>query len=159
MDKEYTKLTALIKKIAENDRNLAKDKSMLDEIKKKITENDTVGEYAMTVTSHAFEQISSRLEQVAYESQVAYKDIMDCKSEDSIFIPSNLRSFIIENIAKSRKDSTFERRTARNSGGNEFVYNVALTSWNTDKDLFMSIIVENNVVKTGYFNFVNPSQY
>ena len=154
MDSEYSQFAELLRQITDAEKDIARDKSTMEKLRKKIVENDDKGEYAVSITSHAFDQISNRLERVAYESPNAYVDIFECPREKSIIIPSNLTAFIISMVCKSREDDSYECKKSR-TGGTEYVYTVNISKWSNDKELFFTCIVENNVVKTGYFNFVN----
>ena len=152
IDEEYSEYAKLKSKISDAQKVLASDKRMCERLERFISDNDKSGEYAIKISSHAFDQIAERLEEVTNKSSAAYKDIEECDPDKSLNKPSNLKVFIITMICKSRSDGSFKRKKSKS--GFEFVYNVEISKWSTDKNLFFTCIVENGVVKTGYFNFI-----
>jgi hypothetical protein len=155
MDNEYSEFAKLKSRISDNEFDLAKDKREFEELEA-IIKSDDDGSHATIISSHAFDQISDRLEQVTRESGAAYSDIFSKQPEDILFIPSKLKAFIITMLSKAREDGSFEKKRSKNSNGFEFVYNVNISKWSKNgSTLLFTCFVENNVVKTGYFNFVN----
>lgn len=67
--------------------------------------------------------------------------------------PSNMKAFVISMLATARKANDFERSKSK-TGGVEFRYRVIIKKWSADKDLEFTGIVENNNIKTGFFNWV-----
>jgi len=109
--------------------------------------------YPTSLTDHAFHQIIDRLEELSLKYDVVYNDIMTKPVYDSIFLPSKLREFVFDKVCVSIKDDTKTSKKSR-SGGVEYIFNVHMDNWNIGggKHITFSVIVENNVVKTGYFN-------
>jgi len=119
---------------------------------------DSDGSYGIEITSHAFKQIAERLEALALENSKIYKDAFN--SEDpsrSYLLPSNLKAFVVTMIANARKKGNFSKEQSRGNSGNvEYHYTVIIKDWGGDngKQLEFTGIVENNHIKTGYFNWV-----
>jgi len=153
MDIDYSKYAQLRSKIADTQKVLAKDRQLCDKMEKEIIDSDKEGGYAIKVSTHAYNNISKRLETITEESPKAYTEIVECDPDKSLFKPSNLVVFIIAMICKARELESYKTKKSRDNG-TEYHYSVNLSKWSTDQELFFTCIVENHVVKTGFFNFV-----
>jgi frataxin-like iron-binding protein CyaY len=149
----YICYSELLNEIINEEKDLFKKKRDLEELRSQIVEGD--GGFGIDMSDHAFKQILERLEVLAFESDIIFKDIFSPDSlNDSLLLASNIKSFIITTIAKARKDNKFIKAPSK-SGGSEFKFTVDVKKWSDDKrSLQFVCIVENNVIKTGYFNWV-----
>lgn len=129
---------------------------LVDDLKKEIKEKDHNGEYGLNLTAHATTQISKRLESLAAESSIIFKDVMNMENPASSLIwPTNMESFILGMLAKARLSKDFTIEDSKNSSGKEYHYNIEIKDWSTEnKRLIFTGLVENNNIKTGFFNFV-----
>jgi len=152
MDIEYSEYAKLRSKVADAQKALAKDRQLCDIMEKNIIKNDPDGGYAIKISTHAYNNISKRLEKITEESPAAYTEIVECDPDKSLFKPSNLVVFVITMVCKARELGSYKTKKSRD-GGIEYHYNINLSKWSTDQELFFTCIVENHVVKTGFFNF------
>jgi hypothetical protein len=144
----FAEKTALDSKL----RNLGR---LVDDLKKDIKEQDSVGGCGLDVTAHASKQILKRLESLASESSSIYKDVMNLDNPTASLIwPTNMESFVIGMLAKAREKKEFTIESSKNSNGKEYHYNIEIKTWSTDlKRLIFTGVVEGNNVKTGFFNW------
>lgn len=94
---------------------------------------------------------------LAMENEPIYRDFLNLEDPTkSMSIPSNLKSFIFTLVASAKKKGTFSKEKSKNTqDGFEFRYNMEIKKWSTNKDTLQFVcIVENNNIKTGYFNWV-----
>ena len=57
-------------------------------------------------------------------------------------------------ISKALNDGSYKAKKSR-SGGTEYTYTVTVHKWSKEDSLLQFVaIVEKNVIKTGYFNWV-----
>jgi hypothetical protein len=134
--------------------NISNQRRLLMEMKATLTSPEGDGGFALELTAHAFKQISERLESIAIENPAIYLDALNPNEPyKSLLLPSNLKSFIVSVLAKARKDKSYVKEKSR-QGGQEFRYTVRMEKWSSDRDLEFVGIVENNVVKTGFFNWI-----
>ena len=133
-------------------KNLAR---LVDDLRKEIKDKDSAGEYGLVLTAHATSQISKRLETLASESSSIFKDVMNISNPSASLIwPTNLESFVLGMLAKARMSKEFTIETSKSSG-REYHYNIEIKDWSTDsKRLIFTGLVENNNIKTGFFNWV-----
>jgi hypothetical protein len=119
-----------------------------------LSSSECDGGFGLEVTAHAFKQISERLEALAMENLNIYNDVFNKDDPSkSLLAPSNLKSFIVSVIAQARNESNYSKEQSK-SKGVEFRYKVVISKWSSDKDLEFTAIVENNHIKTGFFNWV-----
>jgi len=131
--------------------NITKTTNELNAITLDINNNNS---YPTSLTDHAFNQICDRLEELSLKYSVVYSYISSVDVWDSLFVPSILRKFVFESVYNAIKNNSVVSKKSR-SGGIEYIYNDNMTDiWaiGNNKEITFSIIVENNVVKTGYFN-------
>jgi hypothetical protein len=157
LDIKYQELADAIANRTDLDHQINNLIRYCDDTRKEIKEQDETGEYGLVLTAHAISQILTRLEELADENSVIKKDVENRDNpQTSLIRPSNMRSFIFGILAKARIDKNYEIVNSKNSGGKECHYNVELKSWSTDsKRLIFTGVVENNNIKTGYFNWVS----
>ena len=148
-------------KYAELTRELSAHESAMGEIRRELKNirlildkhiNDGI---ALDLTSHAFTNITSRLESVINENPFIWEDVMGTDKDESLFIPSNLKYWVIAKIAKARKSGNFVIQDSKNNDGEfEFHYKIPIEEWSdVNRMLEFTAIVEGGVVKTGYFNW------
>jgi len=136
----------------------------LHEIKRSMEEkrcflmsNEGDGSHGIDISAHAFKQILERLEMLANENDQISKDCINVNNvQDSKFKPSNLKSFVIALIANAKKKGCFSKEASKNTaGGFEYRYNIEIKKWSDSKNTLQFVcIVENNNIKTGYFNWL-----
>lgn len=132
------------------------DKSRLvTELKVQLSTGNNDGSFATEFTGHAFKAIAERLEELAAENPIIHNYIFR-DPLNPLLMPSNLKSFIISLLADARKKGDYKIEQSKNTkDGNEFRYNINIAKWGSDgKKLFLVVIVEDNHVKTGFFNWV-----
>lgn len=127
---------------------------LVDELKIHLTSPESDGSFGVEISAHAFKQISERLEELAMQSTAIYSDVFKNDPQESLMTPSNLKSFIITTLANAHKKKHFSRERSKNSAGVEFRYIIDIKKWSGDKTLQFVVIVENNYIKTGFFNWV-----
>jgi len=113
--------------------------------------NSGNGGIGIEFTGHAFKQISERLEALAMENDVIHRDVFKSDSADNLLLPSNLKPFIITLMA----NATTTIDTEKLKSALDYKYSIPLPKWSNEKLLHLICIVENNHIKTGYFNWVN----
>ena len=128
---------------------------LVDDLKSQLKECDIHGECGITISAHASVQICKRLELLAMESSAIYRDVLDIDNPTaSLLWPTNAESFVISLLSKARLEGKFKSVDSK-SGGVEYHYEIELNDWSTEsKKLIFTGVVENNNVKTGYFNWV-----
>lgn len=152
---KYIEYVKLLSDIDDEKKSVSKKHNNLQDIEDELNAVDDTGMYPTKVTDHAMAQISDRIEALAYKSKNAYEDIFSKSHEESLLLPTNLKCFTLTMVGKALEDGTYKSVKSR-SGGKEYRYNVNISKWKTkDKELMFTIIVENNNVKTGYFNLVD----
>ena len=121
----------------------------VEEIREELYKHNNDG-YAVELSAHAFTNISARLHALTCESKIIYDDVTRPDDHNkSLLIPSQLRAFIISLIAKAKIDEDFKHK------GREYHYNIEMVKWsNSHHMLVLTAIVEESVVKTGYFNWI-----
>jgi frataxin-like iron-binding protein CyaY len=150
---KYIDYSKLLNEIINEEKDLFKKKRDLEKLRLQIVEID--GGFGIDMSDHAYKQISERLEVLSFESEIIFKDVISPESpNDSLLLASNIKSFIITTIANARRDNKFIKIPSK-SGGSEFKFTIDVKKWSDDKrDLQFICIVENNVIKTGYFNWI-----
>jgi hypothetical protein len=109
------------------------------------------GEYGIEFSAHAIANISTRLEELASDDQIIYDDVFRPDSLlDALIIPSNLKSFVISLLSQAIEEGAVEQRNSK-SNGIEYHHVTRIKKWS----VAFTCIVEDNTIKTGYFNNVN----
>lgn len=130
--------------------------TLAEELKGELVSDQGDGGYGTELSAHAAKQISERLESLASESVKIRSDVFNIEDDASSLIwPKNMRSFIIGMLAKARSKNSFSIVDSKNGSGKECHYKIEIQKWHSgQKSLVFTGIVENNVIKTGYFNWV-----
>ncbi len=150
----YIEYAEALSGVSSLEKDLHNKKRMLEEIKKNLSAPDCDGGFGTEVSAHAFRQIAERFEELALENAIIHTDVFKPDSpQESLLLASNLKSFIITLLASARIKGQFKKGEAAN-GGKEFRFTVDINSWSGDKTLQFVGIVQNNVIKTGFFNWV-----
>lgn len=151
----YLEYAEMISELAAVELRSQNIRRIIEELKLKIS-NSLEGECCgLELSAHAFKQLSERLEKLTMENQIIYDDVFNKGSpSECLLLPSNLKSFIITLLADAHKKSNFKRELSKNSDGYEYRYIVDIKKWSDEKVLQLICIVENNNIKTGYFNWV-----
>jgi len=106
----------------------------------------------LNLSAHAYTRVSNRLEELTTKNPKTYKDIMTGDNKYSLFIPSNLNKFIFDKVKVALKGGHITKKKSR-SGGDEFIFDIRIPEWDyEDKECVLSMAVENNNIKTCYFN-------
>jgi hypothetical protein len=155
LDKKYQEYAEAFAEKAEIDSKIKNLSRLVDDLKREIKEHDNTGEYGLNITAHACNQISKRLESLAAENSVIFKDVMNMENPSSSLIwPTNMESFVLGMLAKARLSKDFTVEDSKNSSGKEYHYNIEIRDWATEnKRLIFTGLVENNNIKTGFFNW------
>ena len=150
MDSEtYSKFIKSYYNVVTTKQKLTRDTNILNDM---VIHLDKLKQYPTSLTDHAFHQIITRLEEMTQQHKVVYDYVMKGNVNESMFIPSNLQDFVFNNVLRAIKNNTVKTKKSR-SGGVETIFNTHMTEWNINpKEITFSCIVENGVVKTGYFN-------
>lgn len=156
LDEIYQQYTEALTEKTEMDAQIKNLSRLVDDLNKQITEGDVNGEYGLTLTAHAANNTSKRLESLAAESSVIFRDVMNTDNPPmSLIWPSNVESFVLGMLSKARTAGEYTVEQSKNSGKSEYHYNIEVKNWNSDnKRLIFTGIVENNNIKTCFFNWV-----
>jgi hypothetical protein len=150
----YLDYAELLSELTTLELKLRNMKRATEEFKTELTQIENDGSYGVDLSAHAFKQISERLEILSLENSVINNDVFKGSRAECLLLPSNLKSFIITLIANARKKGDFKIDKSKNSDGSEYRYTIDLKGWSNEKVLQLVCIVENNYIKTGFFNFV-----
>ena len=151
IEEMYEEYVGMLKELPKLERDLSNFKISMNKLKTDIKNSDNAGMFPVSISAHAYKNISDRLEVVTRNSYVAMSDAM----EYNLFTPSNLNAFVINNIHTAINNNSYTKsRSGKNSY--EYKYKATLSTWvDIDgKTCDFTAIVENNNVKTGFFNFV-----
>jgi hypothetical protein len=152
--KIYLQYAELFSDISISELELNEKKRNLEEVKEELKQNPDFG---LDLTAHAFTNISDRLSALASENSVIFSDVFNPQNPHKALLwPNNLRSFIIGMIANARSKGDPIKKPSKNSQGDEYQYDIEIKKWGNDKtSLIFTTIVESNMVKTGYFNWMD----
>jgi hypothetical protein len=157
IEKIYLQYAEMSGDISATELELSEKKRSLEEIKNELLSTGDGG-VGLDLTAHAFTNISDRISSIAAENVSIYADVFNPSNPSkAILWPNNLRAFIISMIANARSKGSFTEKQSRSSKeGTEYKYDVEIKKWSNDRSvLVFTAIVESNVVKTGYFNWVD----
>ena len=127
----------------------------LEAVRKEVLDKCQDGSCCLDLSAHAYKQVSERLAAIAFENTPVYNDVFRTDSpSESLLVPSKLKSFIITMLSKARKKGWYSEDQSKNSDGKEYRFTVDIHKWSTDRRLQFVGIVENHVLKTGFFNWV-----
>jgi len=154
---EYTEYAKVLNEISIIERRLSESRLSARNLKDSILSVDKDGSIGLTVSDHAFAQMSIRIHELASDNPLIYKDVFPDNLDGSLLVPNNLKSFIISMMAKALEDNSRKSRKSRGEGV-EYIYTLSMNCWSTEDSLLQFVaIVENNIVKTGYFNWVSQA--
>lgn len=156
MNDTYMTYAKTLFELANMKSEVSKLERLIGDLKDKISSDDETGSCALDMSSHASKQILERFESLASENSHIYDDVWKPTNiRASLMSPTNMKSFIISIIANARKNGDYTEEDSKNTNGKEYHYKVEIKKWSTDnKKLVFTGIVENFVIKTGYFNWV-----
>jgi len=153
----YNDFARIFNEVVSLELTLATNKRSLEDMRSIIKEEDKEGKIGLDFSAHAIRQIQERLEILANESSSVYEDVFNTETpERSIIWPSNTRAFIIGMMAKAAENDGVTQESSRSNGSScEYHYKIEIRKWSTaDKKLVFVGIVENNIIKTAYFNWI-----
>lgn len=149
----YTDYAKLYSEVTELTKELSNKKRGLQALVVDLRQD---GRYGVDFTSHGFEQISERLEELANDNQIINDDVY----QSLLVTPSNIKSFIISLLSRAHEEgSVTQKKNPKVPGSAEYHYKILIKKWVnfTNKVIEFTCIVENGWIKTGYFNYVNGS--
>lgn len=150
---KYLDYAKLLDSLNSLERDLFNKKRALQAIKDELQSDGNDGSCGLDVSDHAFKQIAERLEALALEHSFIYRDVIKPDShQESLLLASNMKSFIITLIADAKLKGNVTEDNSK-SGGVEYRYIIEMKRWSRDKSLQFVAIVENNNIKTGFFNW------
>lgn len=153
LEKKYKQFAESLTEQASLEIKIGNVKRANEELKKEF-EKEKDGSFGIELSAHAFKQISERLEVLVLENANIYYEVFKGVKEDCVFLPSNLNAFVISLIAKAREKGCFVKEKSKNSqDGYEYRYTYDITEWSVERPMQFICIVENNNIKTGFFNF------
>ena len=156
LDDVYLAYVKELSELGDKEMQVAELKRSIEDKRESLTSAESDGSHGVDISAHAFRQISERLEILAMENDSIYRDFINLDDPTkSMSIPSNLKSFIFTLVASAKKKGAFSKEASKNTtGGFEFRYNTEIKKWSTQKETLQFVcIVENNNIKTGYFNW------
>jgi len=158
LDEKYVQFAEILSELQELEYNIYNKKRFLQELSEEFKNNEAFSCIGIEFTAHAFKQIAERLEEISRLSPIIYKDVFRPEDQSkSLLIPSNLKSFIITLLSNAYKKGNFQEeksKSPKSSGDFEYRYTIDMKKWSGDKDLQFIAIVEDNYIKTGFFNWV-----
>lgn len=153
----YIEFARALNELTTLESRIHNKRRLVEEIKQELKTEVDGGGFGVEFTGHGFKQISERLEEISLESQVIYNDVFKNSSpSDSLLLPSNLKSFIITLLSDANKKGQFsveESKSPKNPNGKEYRYTINMKKWSGEKLLQFIAIVEDNYIKTGFFNW------
>jgi len=150
----YIQYAETISQLNDSRKDVENKNKLLSQLKKNINTPESDGSFAIEFSDHAFKQISKRFEELMVQSDEANKDILKTNNKlESLLLWSNLESFIFTLLASARKKEQFKKQRSK-SGGFEYHIYSDIKKWSNEKKLQFVGIVENNCLKTGFFNWV-----
>ena len=156
MDDVYLEYAKELSELGGLEMQLSELRRSIEDKKTSLLSNQGDGSHGVEISAHAFKQISERLELLAFDYDIIYRDFINIENpSQSKSIPSNLKSFVLTLIAQAKKKGSFSKEPSKNTtGGFEYRYNIEIKKWSDAKNtLLFTCIVENNNIKTGYFNW------
>jgi hypothetical protein len=151
----YRDYAKIYHEVVDLSRTLNTKKRELDALTIELSKD---GKFGLELSSHAQAQISERLEDLTSDNQIIYYDVFRPESQqDALIIPSNLKSFVFSLLSKALDEETVEKKSSR-SGGTEYHHNTVIKKWVSGKKVIQFTgIVENGIIKTGFFNYVDSN--
>jgi len=150
LDERYIEYSEALSELVDVESTIHNKRRILIDLSEELSEGD--GSYGIEFSAHAFQQISERLEKLASSYPVIHRDVY--KEGDCLLSPSNLKSFIITMLANAKKNGSFKEESSKSGNGTEFRYTINMKKWSAAKSLKFVAVVENNNIKSGWFNWV-----
>jgi len=155
---KYVEFAEALSELTTLENNIHNKRRFVEDIKKELKSDESDKSIGLEFTGHAFLQISERLEEIALRYSTIYNDVFRVDSpSESLLVPSNMKSFIITLLSNAHKKEQFKEeqsRSNKNTNGVEFRYTININKWSDDKSLQFIAVVEDNYIKTGFFNWV-----
>jgi hypothetical protein len=156
---KYIQYAEALSDLTSLESDIHNKKRLTEDLRIELKSDEYDGSFGLEFTDHAFKQILERLEELAVSNSIIYKDVF--KPDDtskSLLIPSNTKSFIIALLADGHSKKMFKERDSKSNksqeGSKEYRYEIEMKKWSKEKSLQFVAIVENNFIKTGFFNWV-----
>lgn len=157
-EEKYVEYASQLSELVTLESAIYNKRRLVEELKQELKSDENNKSCGLEFTGHAFKQISERLEEISMENSIIYREVFKSSSpSDCLLMPSNLKSFIITILSDANKNGQYkeeESRSNKNSDGTEYRYTINMNKWSGDKALQFIAIVENNYIKTGFFNWV-----
>lgn len=151
---KYLDYAKALDSLNSSERELYNKKRTLQTLKDELGAEGNDGSCGVDITDHAFKQIAERLEALAMEHSYVYRDVVKPDNHhESLLLASNMKSFVITMLANAKSKGE-EIESGSKSGGKEYRFTIDIKKWSHDKTLQFVAIVENNKIKTGFFNWV-----
>lgn len=159
LKERYIEYAEALSELTTLENRIHNKRRLVEDIRTELESNESDKSFGIEFSGHAFKQISERLGELAMENPIIYEDVFkDGSPSESLIFPPNLKSFIITMLSNANKKGQYrkeESRSNKNSNGVEFRYTINMKKWSGEKKLLQFIaIVENNYIKTGFFNWV-----
>lgn len=154
LEDDYIKYAESLSELTSMESGIHNKRRFVIDTRNKLISDDGDASFGIEFTAHAFKQIAERLEELALSDGIIYSDVFKSDPSESLMSPSNLKSFVITLLADARKKNNFKEDTSK-SNGIEYRYTINISKWSNEKTLQFIAIVENNNIKTGFFNWVN----
>jgi len=158
LEDEYINYAESLSELTAMEAQIHNKKRYVEDLKKQLMDPDAGdSSFGIEFTAHAFRQISERLEALVMENPVIFKDVFkDDSPSESLLMPSNMKSFIITLLSDARKKNNFTEEESKNTNnGIEYRYTINMNKWSNEKTLQFIAIIENNYIKTGFFNWIS----
>ena len=156
LSSQYMDYAEILSQLTECELKAQNLRRLADDLKASLSSDEYGKRCGLMLTDHAFKNLSERLEKLAMENTLIWNEVHNKSSKSECLLwPSNLKCFIITLLADAHKKGNLSRERSKNNvGGWEYRYSIDINKWSDDKTLQLTCIVENNMVKTGYFNWV-----
>jgi len=152
----YIEFAETLSELTTLENNIHNKRRLVEDIKKELKSEENNKSAGLEFTGHAFQQVSERLEEIALKDSVIYNDVFKNESpSESLLLPSNMKSFIITLLSNAHKKEQYkEEPSNKNNGESIFRYTININKWSNEKTLQFVAIVEDNFIKTRFFNWI-----
>jgi len=156
VNEKYESYAMLAKENNETEKKLSNIKRALSELRGEIAVTTKDGSIALDISAHAYWRSATRLEKLAMESMTIFRDLFRIENPtDSLILPSNLEVFLYKMLTRARKDGRISPQPSKGGTSTEYHYFVEIDEWSDDNNRLQFVgIVERNVLKTVYFNWI-----
>ena len=153
----YEKFVEVKRNIATLEKKVRDNKKYLNTIINELkSEGKNSGRFALDISGHGFKQIYEKLEVMASDYDSIFRIVYNPDNPSEALIAStNLKVFIFTMLAKAEKEHKWKsKKSQNNKNGIEYVYTVEVERWKQgNRKCLFTAIVENNNIKTGYFDW------